>query len=134
MSKRTDLALQALVHLDSHLQVSGPDLADAIGVTTNYLPQVLRPLVTNGWISGTPGPGGGYAIEVELDEISVLDVIEITEGIPEADRCVLRGVPCPAPEPCALHDVWEQVRDTLLAELGSTALTTTLDPAPTKGE
>ena len=134
VSKRTDLALQALAYLETVGDVNGRDLATGIATTPAYLPQLLKPLTQRDWIRGTSGPGGGYHLSVDLAEISVLDVIEAMEGDTEEDRCVLRGAPCPAPEPCALHDSWLRARGALLTELGSTSVATTLQPAPTKGE
>ena len=103
-------------------------MAKSIGTTTNYLPQVLKPLVMEGWICSTPGRGGGYRLCTDLDEVSVLEVIEAMEGPAEEDQCVLRGAPCPAPEPCALHDSWVAARGALLRELGSTSVATTFEP------
>ncbi len=134
LSKRTDLALKALTFLHALSGATGHAMARAIGTTSNYLPQVLKPLTERSWVSGTPGPGGGYRLNVDLAELSVLDVIEAMEGATELDECVLRGAPCPAPEPCALHESWSRARGALLAELGSTSVAATLQRAPMKGE
>ena len=135
MSKRSDLTLRAIRHLAyAEDAVDGSQLAEAIGTTTHFLPQVLRPAVRAGWIDSTPGRGGGYRLAADLNEISVLDLIAAVEGTPEDGRCVLRGVPCPAEEACVLHDSWVRARAALLAELGSTSLATALLLAPTKGE
>ena len=134
MSKRTDLALRALNYLNDARRAGGAEVATAIGTSSNFLPQVLKPLVDRGWITGTPGPRGGYNLEIELGRLSVLDVVRATEGIPLEEQCVLRGVPCPAPEPCALHDSWVQARDALLAELSEVPVVTAPTSAPTKGE
>ncbi len=133
-SKKTDIALKTLTFLHTHSDANGAAIAEEVETTTNYLPQLLRPLIVNGWICSTPGPGGGYRLCVDLEELTVLDVIEAVEGVTDEDQCVLRGAPCPAPEPCALHDSWVRARDALLAELGSTSVATTLVPTPTKGE
>ncbi len=133
MNKTTDLALKVLAHLNAR-PANGSDLAQSIGTTTNYLPQIIKPLVVKGWVAGTSGPGGGYQLTVDPKELSVLEVVEAMEGVTDEEKCVLRGVPCPAPEPCALHDSWVQARDALLAELARTSVETTFKPAPTEGE
>jgi len=134
MSKRTDLVLRALSHLQFAGDSTGPAIAESIGTTANYLPQVLKPLVIKGFICSTPGPRGGYRLCVDLEDVSVLDVIEAVEGETGGEVCVLRGAPCPALEPCALHDSWVRARGALLAELASTSVSATLSAAPTKGE
>jgi Rrf2 family protein len=134
LSNKTDLALKALACLNSQGGTSGSEMAKTIGTTSNYLPQVLKPLVIEGWICSTPGRGGGYRLCADLEQVSILDVIEAMEGETNQSQCVLRGAPCPAPEPCALHDSWVRARGALLEELGSTSVATTFDPAPRKGE
>jgi Rrf2 family iron-sulfur cluster assembly transcriptional regulator len=133
MSKKTDLALKAVTYLDSEGDSAGTAIASAIDTTVNYLPQILKPLVLQGWVCSTPGPGGGYRIGIDLDEVSVLEVIEAVEGSVK-EECVLRGAPCPAPEPCALHDSWVRARGALLGELAATSVKTAMSAAPTKGE
>lgn len=128
MSKRTDLALRAFAHLESMGDSGGQAMAEDIGTTINYLPQVLKPLIVEGWICSSPGRGGGYRLCVDLNEVSLLDVIEAMEGGLDQTQCVLRGAPCPAPEPCALHDSWARARDAMLNELGSTSVATTFEP------
>ena len=123
LSKRTDLAIRAIHQLCDGGRcpvATGADLAQSIGTTTNYLPQVMTPLVRRQWVASTPGRSGGYQLTSSPEEISLLDVIEAVEG-PTADgRCVLRGAPCPVAEPCVLHEPWTRARDALLSELAST--------------
>ena len=135
LTKRTDLALRAIDHLHSNGDVAdGRSIARSIGTTVNFLPQVLKPLIAAGWIKSTPGPGGGYTLERDLNTISVLDVIEAIEGPTDLGRCVLRSAPCPNPEPCALHSSWTRARSALLTELDAMSLEAALATSPTKGE
>ena len=132
--KRTDLSLQALEHLARSIdQVAGADLAASIETTTHYLPQVMKPLVGAGWVTATSGPRGGYVLIGNLDEISVLDVVEAVEGPTKDEQCVLKGAPCPTVESCAFHSSWVGARDALIAELGSTPLAAAFSPLM-KGE
>lgn len=133
--KRTDLSLQALECLaGSDDSMTGALLAAAIGTTTNYVPQVMKPLVSAGWVAATSGPHGGYVLATGLNQISLLDVVEAVEGPTETGQCVLKGAPCPTVEMCAFHPSWVRARDALVNELGATPLTAALHPAPVKGE
>ncbi len=123
LNKRTDLALRAMEELCvKESRVAGPDLAEALSTTRQYLPQILNPLVKARWVRSTPGPHGGYELLVALERISVLELIEVMEGPTLDDTCVLNGEPCPRDELCALHGAWQQARDALTKELGSMTL------------
>ena len=133
--RRTDLSLRALERLAaSNSGMAGAQLADSIGTTTNYLSQVMRPLVRAGWVAATSGPKGGYHFQGDLDEISVLSVVETVEGPTDNQQCVLKGTPCPTVESCAFHSSWVRARDALVNELDGMPLRAAFHPAPVKGE
>jgi Rrf2 family protein len=133
--KRTDLGLQALERLARTTSpVAGSQLASAIGTTTSYLPQIMKPLVSKGWVGATSGPNGGYLLQEDLDRLSVLDIVEAVEGPTESGQCVLKGAPCPTVEWCGFHSSWVKARDALIDELGRTTLQAVFHPAPVKGE
>ena len=125
ISRRTlpiDLALRALRELHSHggtLQAG--ELADLLQSTSNYMPQVLRPFIKAGWISGRSGPTGGYRLEVALPDKSILDLIELSEGPTDTGECVLTGGHCEGA--CSLHVPWRDARAALLARLAATPIT-----------
>ena len=123
LNKRTDLALQAMQALCAcDARLSGTDLADTLATSHQYLPQIMSPLVRKRWVSSSPGPRGGYELSVQLDSISVLELIEAMEGATDTETCVLSGEICDASDPCALHGAWSQARDALLRELSSMSL------------
>ena len=125
ISGRADLAVRALLVLDGvGGRVKGPDLAARLGTTSTYIPQVLKPLVTRGWIRSEPGPTGGYSCATDLAELSVLAVIETVEGPSETERCVLAARRCDSQVPCALHGPWLTARTQLLASLSATPVAT----------
>ena len=120
LAKRTDLALRGLqVLCDSGDRVPGTDLATMLDTTHQYLPQIMSPLVRRRWVTSTRGPGGGYRLDIDLEKVTVLELIETMEGETDTATCVLSGETCDASSPCALHDAWSQARDALLAELAS---------------
>ncbi len=123
LNKRTDLALRAMQALCScGDRMSGTDLAESLGTTHPYLPQIMSPLVRKRWVSSTSGPRGGYELVEQLGSVSVLELIETMEGATDTDTCVLSGEICDATDPCALHGAWSQARDALLRELSSMSL------------
>lgn len=118
VTRKSDLAVRALhVLAAAPGRVKGPDVAAAVGSTPGFVSQVLTPLVRAGWVRSDPGPSGGYALVVDLGDVSVLQIVEAVEGPTESGRCVLADRPCDDASPCALHAPWTRARSHLLAHL-----------------
>lgn len=98
-------------------RLKGPALAEAVGSTSGFVSQVLTPLVRAGWVRSDPGPSGGYSLIGDLDEVSVLAVIEAIEGPTNTGRCVLADRPCDEAGTCALHIPWMRARSELRNQL-----------------
>lgn len=116
LQRRTDLALLVLRSLAEAPQnrLTGQELATAVGTTTSFLPQVMSPLVREGWVLSERGPGGGYTLANRAEPVSLLDVIEVTEGPAANGRCVLRDAPCPGDHNCPVHLIATEARAVLL--------------------
>lgn len=116
--RQTDLALSALRALaQTDHALSGGELADQVGTTISYLPQVMAPLVRSGWVASNRGPGGGYRLTAEISDVSVRDVIDATQGSIVTGRCVMRDAPCPGSDECPVHQVWTEARAVLIEGL-----------------
>jgi len=123
ITRRADLATRALLELAAlERRSKSAELAERVGTTPGFLAQAMTPLVNRGWVRSEPGPTGGYAAAIDLDEVSVLDVIEAVEGPTDTGRCVLEDRPCARDGHCALHQPWSKARGQLLAELSRTPL------------
>jgi Rrf2 family transcriptional regulator, iron-sulfur cluster assembly transcription factor len=119
---RTDLTLRTVAALADGQRWRAAQLAEQVGTTSAYLAHIVGPLTKAGWVHSAPGPTGGHQLVVELGQVSLLDLIEAVEGPTDDGRCVMAARPCPAPEPCAVHDTWIRARAALTAELASTSL------------
>jgi Rrf2 family protein len=106
LSRASAYALGAVLQL-SHAPAGMPipcsQLAKYGQMPERFLLQVLRNLVNHGILISTRGVDGGYALARSLDEISLLQILEATEGpqvpiippldaIPESSRESLQGV------------------------------------------
>jgi Rrf2 family transcriptional regulator, cysteine metabolism repressor len=106
LSRASAYALGAVLQL-SHAPAGMPipcsQLAKHGQMPERFLLQVLRNLVNHGILISTRGVDGGYALARSLDEISLLQILEATEGpqvpiippldaIPESSRESLQSV------------------------------------------
>jgi Rrf2 family protein len=131
ITRRADLAVRALAVLaGTEGRLKGSELARALDTTPGFVPQVLGPLVTAGWVRSDPGPTGGYRLTAPLEDISVLQVIEAVEGPTDLGRCVVADRPCGATGTCALHVAWSRARSELMSSLGGLAMADVEPVAP----
>lgn len=127
VSRRADLAVRALqVLATAKGRLKAPALAVRLGTTPGFVAQVMAPLVQQHWVRSDPGPTGGYAARVDLDEVSVLAVIEAVDGATDRGRCVVEAKDCDGSHPCALHEAWSAARTGLMDSLAATPVTASL--------
>ncbi len=134
VSRKSDLAVRALeVLAEAPTRMKGPQLAEAVGSSSGFVSHVMTPLVRAGWVRSEAGPSGGYSLVVDLDEVSLLAVIEAIEGPTDSGRCVVADRPCTEGGSCAMHVPWRQARTHLIATLDATsvAMASTLTEATT---
>ncbi|NQV96716.1 MAG: Rrf2 family transcriptional regulator [Acidimicrobiaceae bacterium] len=123
ITRRAELAVRAMAFLGGTTErVKGSVLANELGSTSAFVAQVVGPLVKAGWVQSDPGPSGGYVNRVSLDELSVLDVIEVVDGVTDTGRCVVVDRLCDSESPCALHNAWSHARAELTKILGDMSL------------
>ncbi len=83
LSRTVIYAVQATLQLaqeQSKLPIPCSRLAAEGRMPERFLLQILRSLVTHGILQSTRGVDGGYSLERQPEEISLLDVIEAIDG------------------------------------------------------
>jgi Rrf2 family protein len=121
LGQKADYAIRAVLELGrSGSRRKSREIAAAMAIPETYLPQVLGLLVKAGLVSSTAGPDGGYSLVWDPAEVSVLQVVEATDGPIESKACVLRGGPCRWNDACALHEPWWRAQQALRERLDAT--------------
>ena len=106
LSRAAAYALGAVLQLGNTppgMPIPCSQLAKYGQMPERFLLQVLRSLVNHGILSSTRGVDGGYSLARSLDDISLLQILEATEGpqvpvippldsIPESSRESLQEV------------------------------------------
>ena len=106
----------------SQSRLKSADLAAALGTTVGFVPQVMGPLVREGWVHSLPGPTGGYESDREVGSLSVLAVVEAVDGPTDSGRCVVADRRCESSSPCALHVAWGAARRELVSSLAAMSI------------
>ena len=117
-------AVTAMLDIALHRQqgpVSVVDIAERQDISAAYLEQLFSKLKRSGLLQSVRGPGGGYQLAGELDEISISSIIAaVGEGV-DATRC--HGASdCQDGVMCLTHDLWTELSHEIDDFLGAITL------------
>ena len=104
-------AVTAMLDLALHYQ-DGPitlaDISQRQGISLSYLEQLFSKLRKQGLVDSTRGPGGGYRLSREANNIAVADVITAVDEKVETTRC--GGLSnCQDDQQCLTHELWTEL-------------------------
>lgn len=123
LGRKGDYAVRAVLDLTQHYgkgRRKAREIASAMRIPANYLPQVLAELVRAGLMVATAGKDGGYELAGPPGDVTLLDVVEVAEGPVTLERCLLRDVPCGRAGYCAAHETWSSAQRALTDRLAAT--------------
>lgn len=91
LSKTSEYALRAVVLLarEPGKAESADHLAETTKVPRRYLHKVLQDLVKHGLVKSQSGPGGGYSLARQADEVTILDVVNAVAPLERIRECPL---------------------------------------------
>lgn len=123
LTERTDYALRALMVLAaSRRRQTVPALARALGVSANHLTKVVQSLQESGWVTTTPGRGGGVELWLDPRDLTVGDVVRGLEPDLALVECMRAGGRCPLEGSCALATALASAREAFMDVLDRTTL------------
>lgn len=70
-------------------------IAEKTHSSKTHLAKVMQQLVKNNFLESERGPKGGFILKKPANEISLLEIYELIEGIPENHPCGIPSGKCP---------------------------------------
>ncbi len=104
-------AVTAMLDLALHATENPVPLADISqrqGISLSYLEQLFARLRKQGLVGSARGPGGGYRLSRDANEIAVVDVITAIDEKVDVTRCDGKG-DCQDGKPCLTHELWQDL-------------------------
>ena len=130
LTRKTKYALKALLVLadegrEKPLLIA--DLAERAAVPRKFLEQILLEMNKAGLLSSRKGRGGGYRLAMEPRDITVGEIIRLTDGPLAPVPCVsvtayAPCTECKDEETCRIRSVMKEARDALAAVLDRRSL------------
>lgn len=128
LTNRTDYALRTLMVLGaSGRRHTVPALAEALGISAHHLTKIVQVLQSEGWVSTTPGRGGGVELAGAPAEITVGEVVRAMEPDLHLVECLREEGACPLERPCRLAGTLRTARDAFLGTLDAVTLSDLID-------
>lgn len=117
-------AVTAMLDLSFH-HGQGPitlaDIAERQGISLSYLEQLFARLRKRTLVSSVRGPGGGYVLGRDAEEIFIAEVITAVDEKVDTTRCG-GGHNCQDNERCLTHDLWHDLSDQIYDYLNQISL------------
>lgn len=131
LSKMTDYAVVVMGRLASRPgeRQSAAEVAEATGLPSATVGQVLKALGAGGLVSGARGAHGGYVLARTPREISVAEIVVALDG-PVAITACVDGAddPCAVESVCLLRGSWDTVNHAIETALDAVSLEDMLAP------
>ena len=126
-SKQTETAIAAASRLaevydGGKTRLSVTEIANSRGLQRPFLAKILTVLSQAGIVSGTPGPGGGFALAKPPGEIVIFDISKLFENQQVTHDCPYGGGVCGSGSPCPLHEHLADVQSSVHRLLHETTL------------
>lgn len=106
-------AMAVLASLAPTESLNARELSERTGVPQQYLSKVMRKFVIAKLVRSQRGRGGGFGLMRPPARIRLSDVLHAIDVAVEQSGCAFGYGRCDATDPCALHSLWEQLRQSL---------------------
>ncbi len=116
LSSTCKYALRAVLYLAVNAadgqKIGIKQISKDLEIPSPFLGKILQTLAKHRLLTSTKGPNGGFGLGTPPEEIMLMDVVEIIDGLDNFNRCVIGVKYCAEQEsPCALHSRYARLRD-----------------------
>lgn len=125
ITRQTEYAILGLVELARRNQDSPvrlKSIAEACNVSEAFLAKIFQLLAQHGIVRSHRGVKGGFSMARRPEEITLRDVVEVSEGGIALNHCLRSVNPCENADECKLAPVWKRAQDALTSALEQTSL------------
>ncbi len=128
LNKSTRFALYAAVEMARHPgeAVSASQIAERYQISEHHVAKVLQRLCHARIVRSIRGSGGGYVLARDPAGLTMFDIVETFEIIPDGEGCVLRapGETCGNLSLCRIREVLHDIQSYMLRRFKTITIAT----------
>ena len=106
--------------------VSLADISERQGISLSYLEQLFAKLRRQELVKSVRGPGGGYQLSRQANEIFVAQIVDSVDENVDATKCGGRA-DCQGGETCLTHELWTDLSQQIHQFLSSIDLASLIE-------
>ncbi len=92
-------------------------ISEALNMPSPFLGKILQVLAKHKILNSTKGPHGGFSLGKKAEDISLLDIVSIIDGLDFFSTCIIGVKVCEGDKSkqnnCPFHDKLDPLRDEL---------------------
>jgi Rrf2 family iron-sulfur cluster assembly transcriptional regulator len=125
LSTQSRYGVRAIFDIAYHsegLETQVKDISRRQGISPRYLEQIFQKLKKSGILGSKRGPSGGYFLNKRPEDITIGEIIQITEGDIRPVLCVdseNKHQPCERSGDCVTQIIWTEAGNRLRGYLDS---------------
>ena len=122
ITRDIDYAVRALIYMADNGNggtVPVPELVDELGITRPFLRKIMQLLTKAGVTRSYKGNKGGFRLIKKPEDIYLIDLIEIFQGVFSLNECFLNKGICPNKASCIFRSRVDDIEEKVKKELES---------------
>jgi len=122
--RNTDYAIRALCCIAEQKQevISADQLVKSLEMPRPFLRKILQALNKEGLLNSSKGKGGGFALAVSPEKITLTDVMKIFQGPIKLNECTFKKNVCPNVKNCLLKKKIDEIEKEVILKLKAITL------------
>ena len=114
-SRSCQYALQAVLYIALHGQsgrmIGTKEIAESQNIPSHFLSKILQLMVKGKILSSIKGPNGGFNLRIPPEELNLLIIVEVIDGLDVFNLCGFGMKTCSDLSPCPIHHDYKVVKD-----------------------
>ncbi|RUT78857.1 RrF2 family transcriptional regulator [Ancylomarina longa] len=121
LSNTCKYAIRSVIYLSINAndgnKIGIKKIAEDLEIPTPFLGKILQSLARQKLLTSTKGPHGGFGMGKKPEEITLMNIVEIVDGMDMFENCLIGMRPCKTgtnnQHPCPVHNQFSSIRQSI---------------------